>query len=223
MEKDQKIQAVLFDVDGTLYPNYKMYFISVLFFLRHPHIARCFQRMRKNIRKIDHIDNFQQKQAMIMAEDLGIDEKKAVEILDKYIYREFVQMFSWIKPFRIIHQVLEEFRAEGLKLGVISDFPVKNKLSFLELDEYWNIVMSADEMGFLKPRKETFLKAAEKLNIPPEKIIYVGNHYVYDIIGANRAGMITAHFSRKKRSDSRADLTFSSYMDLRDFVLKNRV
>ena len=221
MNEDRKIQAVLFDVDGTLYPNFKMYIISVLFFIRHPHIARCFQRVRRKIRKIDNINNFHQEQARLMAEDLGIDEAQASDVLDKYIYGQFVDMFSWIKPYKVIKTVLHDFRSAGLKLGVISDFPVKKKLSFLELDEYWDIVMSADEMGFLKPKKETFLRTSEMLNIPPGKIIYVGNHYLYDIIGADGAGMITAHFSRRKRSESKADFTFSSYMDLRDFVLKN--
>ena len=221
MKDDRKIQAVLFDVDGTLYPNYKMYIISLLFFFRHPHIARTFQRMRRKVRKIKNIGNFQQEQARLMAEELGITTEEAFIILEKYIYGQFVDMFSWIKPFKVIKSMLGEFRQTGLKLGVISDFPVKKKLSFLELDEFWDIVMSADEMGALKPKKDAFRKASEKLNIPPERIIYVGNHYLYDIIGAGSAGMITAHFSRRKRSDSKADFTFSRYKDLRDFVLNN--
>ncbi len=220
MIEDRKIQAVLFDVDGTLYPNYKMYIISVLFFFRHPHIARCFQRMRKEVRKIDHIENFQHQQAVIMAADLGVSIDEAARVLEKYIYGQFVDMFSWIKPFRVVKSVLEDFRSSGLKLGVISDFPVKKKLSFLELDEYWDIVMSADEMGTLKPKKDAFQKASEKLNIPTDRIIYVGNHYLYDIMGAGSAGMMTAHFSRKKRSGSKADLTFRNYRDLRNFVLE---
>ncbi len=219
MKEDQKIQAVLFDVDGTLYPNSRMYVTSLFFFLRHPLIARAFQKMRKQIRKIDYMENFREKQAAIMAEYLGKDINEASGILEKYIYGQFVNMFRWIKPFKIIRSVLDDFREQGLKLGVISDFPVKKKLSFLELDEYWDIVMSADEMGALKPKKDAFLKASEKLKIPAERIIYVGNHYLYDIIGAGSAGMLTAHFSRKKRDDSVADLTFSSYKDLRDFVL----
>ena len=222
MKEDCKIQAVVFDVDGTLYPNYKMYIISLLFFFRHPHIAKAFQRMRRKIRKIDHIEHFQEMQAEIMAEDLGISMEESSKILKKYIYGQFVDMFSWIKPFKIIETVLKDFRSEGLKLGIISDFPVKKKLSFLELDSYWDVVMSADEMGSLKPKKDAFLKTSEKLNIPPERIIYVGNHYVYDIIGAGSAGMMTAHFSRRKKAGTKADLTFCSYSDFKDFVLSHK-
>ncbi len=98
-----------------------------------------------------------------MAEDLGVDEEEALRILRKYIYGQFVDMFSWIKPYKVIKNILEDFRDENLKLGVISDFPVKKKLSFLDLDEYWDIVMSADEMGSLKPKKDAFLKASDKL------------------------------------------------------------
>ncbi len=223
MKKEQYIQAVLFDVDGTLYPNYKMYIISVIFFILHPCLAKGFQRIRKKIRDVENIENFQQKQAQLLAEDMRISIKKAEFLLEKYIYGQFVTMFKWIKPYKVLKELLSEFKQSGLKLGIISDFPVNRKLSYLGFDEYWDIVLSADEYGFLKPKKETFIKASEELNIPVEKIIYIGNHYLYDIIGAGNAGMITAHFSRKKKSGSIADFTFSDYSALKDFIMKYRI
>ena len=222
MNKTGKIQAVVFDVDGTLYPNIKMYITSLLFFLLHPKISLSFRKIRKIIRHYEHIDRFHEKQAQLLADELKIDFNRAEELLDKYIYGQFVSMFSWIKPYPVLESILKDFRRRNIKIGIISDFPVDKKLSYLGLDKYWDIVLSADKLGALKPREDAFKAMAEQLNMPPEEIIYVGNHYLYDIIGASGSGMLSAHFSSIKAKNSVADLTFRDYRKLQDFVLNYR-
>ena len=61
----------------------------------------------------------------------------------------------------------------------------------------------------------------EKLKISPEQIIYVGNEYKYDIIGAKKAGMKAAHLAQKPVPDSAADMTFSDFRDLQGYILGN--
>ncbi len=219
MQSKYNIEAVVFDVDGTLYPNYKMYIISVLFFMLHPLLAPSFRRMRKKIRKIEQPGNFRELQANLLAQEMHIPPEKADYLLEKYIYGQFISMFRWIKPYRILEEVLSEFKIKKIKLGIISDFPVKEKLSFLGLDNYWDEVCSADELGILKPGKKVFNIMADRLGITPEKIIYVGNHYLYDIMGANNAGMLSAHFSRFRKKNSAADFTFFNYRKLKNIVL----
>ena len=214
-----KIEAVVFDVDGTLYPNYKMYLTSIAFFIIHPVIASAFNRMRKKVRKIDHIDNFRKMQAGMLAQEMGIAEDKAAFLLEKYIYGQLISMFRWIKPYKILDEILIDLRKNDIKLGIISDFPVEEKLSYLGLDKYWDEVFSADDIGMLKPRPDVFRMMARQLDIKPEKIIYVGNHYLYDIIGANNAGMRSAHFSRFRKKNSVADYTFFNYRKFRKYIL----
>ena len=52
---------------------------------------------------------------------------------------------------------------------------------------------------------------AERLELKTEEILYVGDRYHSDIVGAYKTGMSTAHLSRKRRVNSLADITFSSY------------
>lgn len=221
VKNSNKIEAVVFDVDGTLYPNYKMYIKSLGFFIQHPLISIAFSKTRAKIRTFGRIDNFREKQIEFFSQFLGIPIEKGRELSSKLIYEQFVLMFKYIKPFPEVEAVLKRFKAAGIKLGVISDFPVKEKLSWLGLDKYWDAVLSADEIGCLKPLPDTFMMMAEKLNIAPEKIIYVGNHYLYDIIGSNSAGMKSAHFCRFKKKNSIADYTFYNYSKLGDFVLSS--
>ncbi|MCL2705018.1 MAG: HAD family hydrolase [Spirochaetaceae bacterium] len=216
----KKIEAVIFDVDGTLYPNYKMYLNSSLFFILHPVLSTAFNRMRRKIRKIDYSENFRELQINILAKEIKKTKEEAALLMEKYIYGQFFSMFKWIKPFKIIKKLVVDLKNQDIKVGIISDFPVGKKFSYLGLDNYWDIVCSADEIGALKPRPESFIFAASKLGIAPEKIIYVGNHYQYDIIGANNAGMMTAHFSLFKKRNSKADFTFYDYKKFLEFVLK---
>ena len=216
----KKIEAVIFDVDGTLYPNYKMLITSVLFFIMHPVLAFAFRRMRHKIRKIDYSDNFREHQISIFAKEIKKTEQEAAHLLEKYIYGQFISMFKWIKPYKIIKKMLADFKDKNIKVGIISDLPVGKKLSYLGLDDYWDIVCSADEIGALKPRPESFELVACKLGINSEKIVYVGNNYQYDIIGANNAGMISAYYNLFKKRNNKADYTFYNYKRFWKFVLE---
>ncbi len=52
-------------------------------------------------------------------------------------------------------------------------------------------------IGFAKkPLKINFEKACKKINVPPEKILVVGNSLLSDILGGNRSNMKTAHVRR---------------------------
>ncbi|MCL2791719.1 MAG: HAD family hydrolase [Spirochaetaceae bacterium] len=215
----KEIEAVIFDVDGTLYPNYKMCLTSILFFIMHPVLSTAFGRMRRKVRKIDYSGNLRELQINLFAKEIKKTEQEAAQLMEKYIYGQFISMFKWIKPHKIIKKMLADLKSKDIKVGIISDFPVGRKLSYLGLDSYWDIVCSADEIGALKPRPESFNLVASKLGITPEKIIYVGNNYQYDIIGANNAGMISAYFSLFKKKNSRADYTFYNYRKFWEFVL----
>ena len=52
----------------------------------------------------------------------------------------------------------------------------------------------------------------------PEEILYVGDHYEYDVLGAHAVGMRVAHLTRKERPDSVADFQFGGYKELIQFI-----
>ena len=66
---------------------------------------------------------------------------------------------------------------------------------------------------------------AQKLGVPEDKILYVGNSVKYDVIGARNCGMKTAYvmpFWRKILHIplKLADINFFCYRQLADIVLK---
>jgi putative hydrolase of the HAD superfamily len=215
-----EIQAVAFDLDGTLYPNYQMYLRSMPFFLAHPRLVRHFGKIRRVIRTIRPVHNFRNLQAELLAGSLRISTTRAAELIERNIYGRWEETFRHVSAYSGVRETLKRFREVGLKIAVISDLPVDRKLGYLGLADLIDCAFSSEETGYLKPNPEPFLSLAQRLNLPPDTIMYVGNHYKYDILGAKKVGMRSAHLSVKKAVDSEADLTFSSYGKLRDSILR---
>lgn len=216
-----RIKAVAFDLDGTLYPNYKFYFHSIPFFLTHPRLVSHFRKIRATIRTIRPIRNFRRLQAELLAISLRVSVDTAAELIERDIYGKWEAVFSRVTAFPGVQQLLARLQGRGVKLAVISDLPVERKLKFLKLDGYFDCAFSAEETGYLKPNPEPFLALTERLGLAPNYILYVGNNYKYDILGAKEVGMRSAHLTGKRVADSRADLTFSSYGQLEDSILEH--
>ena len=66
----QAIKAVAFDLDGTLYPEYRMLFPTLSVALRHPKLLYYFSRVRKEIRLKSDNTNFRRTQAELLAKYL---------------------------------------------------------------------------------------------------------------------------------------------------------
>ena len=218
---DPRFKAVLFDVDGTLYPQSFFIKTSIQFMLMHPLLSAIFRQLRRDVRQFGGVEDLHLAQVSLCAGYLRIPAERAQELLEKHIYGTFMAMLSRAKPYPETEPLLADLKKAGLKLGVITDYPTGDKLSALGFDQYWDVAISADTMGHLKPEPDAFLLAAEELKIAPEQIIYVGNEYKYDIIGARKAGMKTAHLAQKPVPDSVADITFSDFRDLRGYILGN--
>ena len=216
---ESQLKAVLFDVDGTLYPQSFFIKTSLQFFLRHPRLSAAFRHLRHDVRQFGGVEDLHLAQTSLCAGYLRIPAERAQELLETHIYGTYMNMLSKAKPYPKVEQLLADLKREGFGLGVITDYPVGAKLSALGFDKYWDVAISADTMGHLKPESDAFLLAAEELKIAPEQIIYVGNEYKYDIIGSKRAGMKAAHLAQKAVPDSIADITFSDFDDLRGYIL----
>ena len=215
-----EIRAVAFDIDGTLYPYRRMYTHSLWFFLRRIRFLSHFSRMRRRIRTIRPIEDFRGTQAKLLSDIMAVTIERAREKIDRIVYRLWERSFRRIRPFSHLKALLQRLKNDGVPLGVLSDFPIGQKLSYLDLEGLWDCELSAEDSGYLKPNPEPFIKLAECLGISLENILYVGNNYNYDIIGAHRVGMATAHFSRHPADESVADLTFSDYRHLEEKLQK---
>ena len=151
---------------------------------------------------------------------LGINPGRAYALIEQKIYKQWFKLFTKVKPFPGLAETLGRLKTAGLKLAVMSDFPIRNRLRDMGLDGYWTTVFSSEETGALKPRPEAFHRLALELGCEPSKLLYVGNSYRYDILGAKRAGFLAAHLTSRPPSDSLADFSFKNYEELENYIFR---
>lgn len=222
MRKD--IDVVAFDLDGTLYPNIEFYSRLILFVLKEHRLLIALGKARDLLRSREYEGNFYDMQAQLMAEMLKSDPASIKEKTEKLIYRGWEPIFKKVKLYPHVHETLKACKDAGLKLALLSDFPLEQKIEYLKLKDYWDLVLCSEEVNHLKPDPAPFLKMSEHFSVPPERILYVGNSISYDIIGARGAGMKTALvkslfekiFSGKNGG---ADFVFTNYKQLCSYIL----
>lgn len=203
-----KIDAVGFDMDGTMYSHALMSRLSLPLALRHPRLVFHFSRVRRVVHRLDRIDSLRGTQARLLANRLGIDAARAEALIERVIYREWMDLLSQIRPFPHVRAALERLRGMGLRLGLMSDYPVDRKLGFLGLQGLWDASFCSEETGYLKPHPRPFLRLARELGVDPARMLYVGDSVSFDVKGAAGVGMRTALIGRRSPA---ADICFHSY------------
>jgi putative hydrolase of the HAD superfamily len=91
-------------------------------------------------------------------------------------------------------ELLQNLRAAGHKLGLITNGFAethREKIALLKLEDAFDEIFIADEIGLLKPDPRLFTLACERLGIAPGASAMVGDRYERDIRGAHALGMFT--------------------------------
>ena len=90
------------------------------------------------------------------------------------------------------------------------------------LEAGWGGVVSADQAGALKPNPEPFRLILRLLQVRPEEVLFVGNSYAHDMIGAHRVGMRAAHLTRHPVTSGVAAASFPNYRSFPELPLAAR-
>jgi HAD superfamily hydrolase (TIGR01509 family) len=106
--------------------------------------------------------------------------------------------------------LLEELRAAGFLLSVISNMMLPGKLLVEKLQEsavlpYFSTVTVSSDIGFIKPHRELFLQTLRKDKLEPANTLFVGDTYSQDIVGARAVGMTTVWLNRTREQRSPED------------------
>ena len=113
--------------------------------------------------------------------------------------RWLVSEIERLQPFPDVVAALEQLRASGYKLAILSN----GDRDMLEaagphIGFAFDHVISVEEAGYFKPHWKTYAKAEELMGLARSSILFVANH-AFDCIGARAFGMRTAFIDRRKR------------------------
>lgn len=218
------IKAVAFDIDGTLYPDRQLYLRLLPYFLKNFRFFVKYNKVRHILHRTAPLPDFFEYQARLLAGLMKIPVAQAHSRINETIYEGLKPYFLKVKPFPHIVETIDAFKNAGLKVAILSDFPPEQKGDLWGLKSKFDCILGSEKCGALKPSMYPFGILAQKLNLKPHEILYVGNSIKSDIRGARDAGMKTAYimsFWRKilNKKLLEADISFKNYRQLCKFVL----
>ena len=130
---------------------------------------------------------------------------------------DFIQMTTDLENFEGLPEQLEELYNKGVSMYVLSNSIYSSKglaelLNRYGIGRYFKDVWSSSDFGKVKPNRDFFIMGisnALKEN-PEEKsdsVIYVGDTYEADVVGATRAGVRTIWINSKGAEDTQGIAT----------------
>jgi len=97
----------------------------------------------------------------------------------------------WRVPLPGALATLRGLRNSGVRTAVISnaDGRAQTALAAAGLTEHLEFVLDSHFEGVEKPDPEIFRRALQRLELPPERVVYIGDIYSIDAVGARAAGL----------------------------------
>ena len=89
------------------------------------------------------------------------------------------------------HETLYHLRQAGYILGVVSNRsqPFVPLMEELRLMQHFDFALAAGEIGRWKPDPMLFEHVLERMQVSPDAAIYVGDNFYADVLGAEAAGL----------------------------------
>lgn len=215
-----QIQAVLFDLDGTLLDAFDQYSLSLIAAVKHfglPTPPR--ERVRELMGSAGEYALF----------NLGVLPEQLPEAQRRWV--EWAQAIAHLaRPFPGVVPLLKRLREAGYSLGIVTSRPhrsVEITPSAMELVSLVDLLVARDDTVEGKPHPEPVLHALNQLALAPEQAAYVGDAH-YDIEAGRRAGCLTVlatwdgvHLD--PNSKYQPHFTVSSPEELAELVLNGRL
>ncbi len=199
------IQCVIFDLDGTLYATPRHFKAKVaLRLVPQLNLLRHLGAAREEIRQETFADRADLRRALFAS--LSLRSGSAPQVCETFYEEGFLRVFVELLTKRearpgLVH-VLKQLRRAEIRLAVLSDYAaIPERLAALNIDrDLFDLLLSAEESGALKPSSRPFLEVARRLGIEAKDTLVVGDRADMDQLGAKHAGMTFLGVADRPRS-----------------------
>jgi FMN phosphatase YigB (HAD superfamily) len=207
----RRVAAVLFDLDGTLYDQRRMraFMAAELLTLpfKSPFETRrvwkglsAYRRAQEALRTEGWSGSAAVAQLTHAAQAAAVPAAALAPIVDEWMHERPLRHLAACRA-PGLGRLLAFLDDAGVPMGVLSDYPVRQKLRALGVAKHFSVVLSASdpEVNAFKPNPRGFLAAAERWGLDPDDVLYVGDRVEVDAAGAAAAGMPCVIVSRSAR------------------------
>ena len=216
-----QIRGVLFDLDDTLYDRGAAFDRWLDGYIRdHLQLTESSEvdSLKASISKLDS-GGYGSKKAVV--EEVCRHYPGHSENTGRDLYEDFFEQLT-LDP--AADQIMDVLSARSIPFGIVTNGGPRqwNKLAKMGLIERTAGVVVSATFGCAKPEPAIFLAAARKLAVDPTSILFVGDHPINDIIGAQAVGMQTTWLHRglpwPEQCCSSPDFTIDRLADLLPIV-----
>lgn len=121
------------------------------------------------------------------------------------VVRTILQLFRslTINEFWLFSETIEVLNAlrKKIRLGLVSDSQevyIVSELQLVSLDSLFESVVISSQFGYRKPDPRLFQKALKEMGVSTtDDVLYVGDNWERDIVGASNAGIQSVWIQRK--------------------------
>jgi len=217
------IEAVLFDLDGTLLDREK----SLIAFVSHQHerLAPKLSSISKEvyISRFIELDNngyvWKDKVYKQLINEYNLIDCTVKELLDDYVSN----FKRYCIPFQHLHRMLSEIKQRNIKLGIITNgfgqFQLDN-IRALGIEKEFEVILISEWEGVNKPNPEIFDRALAKLHVRATSSMFVGDHALNDIEAAQNIGMIAIWKRNDASPTVKADFIIDELIEIPQLVHK---
>lgn len=188
------IKAIIFDLDGTLYNKKGLPLKLIMGDVPHMLVLGNERKARAELKGRWFGDEAEYYKALYarVAELSHITAEKAQEWYEQRYMPQMQRILR--RSYRVepwAEGLLADLRQRGIKTAVYSDYGcLRERLEALGFDCAWvDVVADAPALGGLKPCRESAMKICDRLGVPPEETLLVGDRDDTDGESARRCGM----------------------------------
>lgn len=226
------IKLLLLDIDDTICNSTAAYAKTL------PHCYKVFQTYYPTVSKVRFLKTYAQARDRVHKRLAGTAamhnralyfEAMVEELKLPYIPAALVKLTStyWQNSYRYLRlyagvkPVLQFIKEQGIRIAVVSDLleqVQEEKLRHLQLNRYFDFLLTSEAIGHEKPRPEIFLTALKRAKCKPGQTIMVGDSYQRDVRGAKRLGIMTVLVGSTKKHS--ADFQVRHFRELKSVITK---
>ncbi|HUT80510.1 MAG TPA: HAD family phosphatase [Candidatus Bathyarchaeia archaeon] len=209
-----KIKGIIFDLDGTLIDTLDKHIQAFQLLFDEINKPITYEKIAENMGRTPR------DTLLTLIPELQND-KNQLDFLAKRKEEILTNLLNHIPKFPGAENLLQYVKKLPLTICLASSTPIYNVIKMLQeasIENYFQVIITGEDITIGKPNPEIFLKAAKKGKIPPNQCLVIGDS-PHDILAAKKAGMKVIAVTTGKHSVTEVekenpDLLISSLKEL---------
>ncbi|WP_156288347.1 pyrophosphatase PpaX [Oceanobacillus salinisoli] len=204
------IRTILFDLDGTLIDTNELIIASFTHTFKHYNLPYTRE-------EIIEFNGPPLKETFT-----NINPNRAEEMVDVYREHNLREHDNYVTAFPNVMEVLDALKEKNFMLGIVTTKmteSVNRGLKIAGLENYFDSIVTLDDVTHPKPHPEPVIKAMKALDADAASTLMVGDNS-HDIESGQNAGVETAGVAWSFKGKERLQQLNPTYMleDMRDLL-----